>query len=1498
MTKPSFASIFAAACCVLLLGLSLSGCGGAASSGPAPNPSANGSDLAAQLTPGALAPQVQTDLGRIDPVIEGRAEAYTLPTGWSLGELPGTIAPQGLQRGTQAVDQTRATAKGSSAIDVGLIGPGPHTLTASGQFGSPNYYDYMASGLIDLAAGMDTGTDELHITGNVLASNIADMIYAEFGLVTEEVYQLAVSNGTPSYMFNQSVCFLNALDAGTPFVVPLDYDGVNGTDFASAQTYPGNSYSFDLQLLVDPGQQYRGAAYLSINGGAYVPVGGWSYGTDNWGWRPPEDFSECRLVAQLYSYNPNPVVVGSLTFSDLRLVEGPLGVDSPHPWPNLGKDSRRSSYSAVTGPVTSGQKWPAYQPDSGYFIMSSPVLADDGTLYFVDTNLVNSRLQAVDSATGLSKWAAPLTLPSGYVLTGTPALSNGSGDGPGGSKRIYIGTRNGEFYTIRDDGNAGVITATIAGGGEMQWSSPVVARSGMVFTSNLNGFVFGISAAGAPVWATGPIGFIPGSPTLSPDGALVYVATQSGHVYALSAASGAVLHDSGVLGGPFFCTPAVSGSGLVYVSDYLLGNSTLWELDFDLAVNWSMPQAGSTNMTKHALGTSGVYGTATSANALLAVDPLTQLLKWSFPTLLSNGSSCPTVDVNNNVYFGSGDGFFYAVHDGSTAGNLLWNFDTGAAVSGSPMIGPDNTLYITSQTHLYAFNDSGAQDINIDCTALGDASFAVRTTPGPQDPATDPYATAFLTTNSIYDASALGFGPGDQFYVSFAVDNAAQPSDTVLYPSIPVLGLVTVNAGGLTLPAPVAGADNDLSDYFQVSGGGWTLALLPGAYNRISNDFDSLGFADFSLLTSGGATIGGPWDTNTSASDTQVFASGVQYRPLFSTQAYPLASDRVIYPAEHPTGFIRVSGFPAPTLAEGGSVLGNYYDQAGLVNTLQADAYCRIEADLSLMTVSCRARDEAGPTWFVFNPPMPPGSDPYLALVIARGITFTLRNDILTPAWNSQPLTITPGRTINNLTSVSQTSPIFGTYRLTVLPVRSWDDNAAADPGGSITITAGGWDVDLNFLLQYGVTNAAGLSNLTVELDADYGSAWNDGTPGRTFAVPGSPFTSTGLKNATLSIPSASLPTGVYQFALRVTDNNSGAQYIYVWPGQAGLPLLIDTLGDVGRFPSITLVSGNPAIAYYDNGNGDLTYVRANDASGFSWAAPVRFTDARNFGLNPSLLMVNGNPAIACFNTTDDELLYVRATDATGSAWGAIQVVDTAGSVGEFPSLQIVNGNPAISYYASGSQDLLYVRATDASGSAWGTPVTVDSANASGQYSSLRIVSGNPAISYYRSGGGTDDLMFVRATDASGTAWGAPVTVDTTSNTGLYTSMQVASGNPAISYYNSTNGNLVYIRASSPNGNAWATGRIAVEMTNDIGRWTCLALIGGLPSISYIDATNFDLRYARSTTASGYPAGSMTPVLLDSDGLIGMGTSQVEASGAAGIAYYELTTGSLRYIRY
>jgi uncharacterized delta-60 repeat protein len=341
--------------------------------------------------------------------------------------------------------------------------------------------------------------------------------------------------------------------------------------------------------------------------------------------------------------------------------------------------------------------------------------------------------------------------------------------------------------------------------------------------------------------------------------------------------------------------------------------------------------------------------------------------------------------------------------------------------------------------------------------------------------------------------------------------------------------------------------------------------------------------------------------------------------------------------------------------------------------------------------------------------------------------------------------------------------------------------------------------------------------------------------------------------------------------------------------------LTLDSTNNTGQHTSAAIVNGKPAIAYYDATDHDLRYVQATDAAGTTWGTPVTVS-AANSGKYCSLAVVNGFPAISYYDAANKDLHYVRADDADGTSWTTPPVaVHTTGDTGQYTCLRVVGGLPAISYYDAKQKRLEYVRAMDANGTApWGAAVTVDDPGGAGagEYASMTIVDGNPAISCYDNDG--NDLVYIRATDATGTGWSAPVIVDNgggLGGNGQYTSLQVVNGNPAISYHDVANGDLHYVRATNASGTAWGTPVTVDGSSTDCGHFTSLVVVGGVPAISYYDATNKDLHYVTGTDASGTSPWN-APVNVDTTNDVGQYTSLMVLNGVAAISYYEGGAGA------
>lgn len=273
--------------------------------------------------------------------------------------------------------------------------------------------------------------------------------------------------------------------------------------------------------------------------------------------------------------------------------------------------------------------------------------------------------------------------------------------------------------------------------------------------------------------------------------------------------------------------------------------------------------------------------------------------------------------------------------------------------------------------------------------------------------------------------------------------------------------------------------------------------------------------------------------------------------------------------------------------------------------------------------------------------------------------------------------------------------------------------------------------------------------------------------------------------------------------------------------------------------------------------------------------------------------VVDGLPAIA-YRRWYVGLIYVRATDADGMHWGAPQTLDSFQDSGKWNSLQIVDGQPAISYISdvfdgSYPSKLMYIRASDAQGTAWGAPQTLheDLGNVGGQ-TGLLVVGGNPAVSYHD--GGPGDLLYIRAMDSVGSSWGAPQTVDSSGDAGHNTRMLLVNGNPAIGYQ-SDNGTYKFVRATDSLGTAW--GSPVTVGSGNVGDQNSLAIINGNPAVTYHYATITDANqrvyYSRATNPEGTAWSS--PIILAGEGVTGRWSCLAEIEGQPWVSYINATDG-------
>ena len=272
--------------------------------------------------------------------------------------------------------------------------------------------------------------------------------------------------------------------------------------------------------------------------------------------------------------------------------------------------------------------------------------------------------------------------------------------------------------------------------------------------------------------------------------------------------------------------------------------------------------------------------------------------------------------------------------------------------------------------------------------------------------------------------------------------------------------------------------------------------------------------------------------------------------------------------------------------------------------------------------------------------------------------------------------------------------------------------------------------------------------------------------------------------------------------------------------------------------------------------------------------------------------------------STTGNLKLARCGDAACTAANVrVQTVDSNGIVGQFTSLALdAAGNPVISYQ-NGSNDLklAHCNDTDCAGGDESMQV-LDSVGSVGQYNALVLdAAGNPVISYYDATNG--DLKLLHCNDANCTGGNESIQiVDSTGVVGQYTALALdVAGNPVVSYYEandaanpSTTGNLKLLHCNDANCAGGNESIQTVDSAGNVGQFTSLALDGGgNPVISYYDVSNTNLKLAHCSDANCTP-GNVSTQTVDSVGANGSYSSLVlDAAGNPVISYRDATPANL-----
>ncbi len=319
---------------------------------------------------------------------------------------------------------------------------------------------------------------------------------------------------------------------------------------------------------------------------------------------------------------------------------------------------------------------------------SSPVIGDDGTIYYLEgyaNPTSNSKVVAVtdNGATAQLKWATTLA----SYISNAPSIGT---DG-----HIYVNTWDNTRAVYKLSGTDGAVLWSRGGSGVLGASNttPAVDAQGNIYHGSKfttpNGGFFSWTPAGVKRWQITGVGAFYTSPVLSKDETTVYVLnTNEGKLWAINTADGTRKWAESV--GP---GSGIHGSSLSMGSDGTIYYTTnvhvvaITDNGAAGAIKWSTAVAGAAQ-SGVVIGPKGDLYTGAGAG-LVCLNPADGTVKWTHA--MSTNESVPAVDVEGRIYLGSTDGKLVVV---SSEGILLKAIELGDGAVHSPTIANNGTVYV------------------------------------------------------------------------------------------------------------------------------------------------------------------------------------------------------------------------------------------------------------------------------------------------------------------------------------------------------------------------------------------------------------------------------------------------------------------------------------------------------------------------------------------------------------------------------------------------------------------------------------------------------------------------------------------------------------------------------------------------------------------------------------------------------------------------------------
>ncbi len=350
------------------------------------------------------------------------------------------------------------------------------------------------------------------------------------------------------------------------------------------------------------------------------------------------------------------------------------GLQEGSPWPMRGGCPTHQGRSPYQGPQHPTMKW-AFEVGSS--IMSAPVIAADGTVYFGNHNNGYYAL----NADGTEKWKFSVGTP----LYSTSALSS--------ENVLYFSSSHGVLHAIDSTGTEKWQVSFC----EYQtFSSPTIDDVGNIYIGSGNPDkdswrgLTAISSDGNILWTYETAEVVVSSPSIGKNGVIYFGSgsweVNAGHIYAIDS-SGSLLWSRDI-GTGVRSTPTIGSDGTIYFGS---DSGIIYAFNPNGDEKWRFGDEELFNASP-SIGLDGTLYIGTDngddQNFLYAITPDGHE-KWKIPMPGVIWTDV-LIDRDGTLYFGCNDGKLYSY---SPDGEQLWAFFTGKHIYTSPVLSADGTLY-------------------------------------------------------------------------------------------------------------------------------------------------------------------------------------------------------------------------------------------------------------------------------------------------------------------------------------------------------------------------------------------------------------------------------------------------------------------------------------------------------------------------------------------------------------------------------------------------------------------------------------------------------------------------------------------------------------------------------------------------------------------------------------------------------------------------------------